>query len=214
MPNNHTKRINTLCGEKVEFSRVRHGDSCSNHKAGNCWSPGLQTYFAPDLAEVYFESSNTFMTGISISYQLDGKKQRPRVLHWQQCNLHTVPCTEWPKLEYNLHRWLSYTLDEITLRGVLLFFIVLCSLQMAAVQYIATVKDKGSSVFSLWNTKLYLIILLIARCVSITKTNWLKLLVEIMRVIWKSYKAHKFILLAISTVFSCEKYSGTFVTVR
>jgi len=74
-------------------------------------------------AEVYLESSNTFMTDISISYQLDGKKQRPRVLHWQQCNLHTVPCTEWPKLEYNLHRSLSDTLDEITLRGVLQFFI-------------------------------------------------------------------------------------------
>jgi len=90
------------------------------------------------------------MTGISISYQLDGKKQRPRVLHWQQCNMHTVPCTEWPRLEYNLHRWLGDTLNEITLRGVLLFFIALCSLQMIAVEYIATVKDKDTSVFSLW----------------------------------------------------------------
>jgi hypothetical protein len=44
-------------------------------------------------------------------------------------------------------------------------------LQVIAVQYIATVKDKDISVFNLWNTKLYLKILLMARCVSITKTN-------------------------------------------
>jgi len=55
---------------------------------------------------------------------------------------------------------------------------------MITVQYtIATVKDKDSSVFNLCNTKLHLKVLLIAWRVSITKTDWLKLLVEIMRLL-------------------------------
>jgi hypothetical protein len=90
-PENHTERINTFCGKTVEFLRVKLVDAYSNHKAVKGWSPGLQTYFVPYLAGVCFESSNTFMNCISISYQLDGKKRRPRALHWQQCNLHTFP---------------------------------------------------------------------------------------------------------------------------
>jgi hypothetical protein len=41
----HTKHINTLCGQNIEFVNIKRGGSCSNHWAGFHYRQGQEIFF-------------------------------------------------------------------------------------------------------------------------------------------------------------------------